>query len=325
MTRFQKARVQTAQAQTTRPSAYEEYRIPVAGGELAVLRWPADRPGAPLVAAAHGITANALAWAGVAEALAGRVELVACDLRGRAGSREVVGPFGIDADADDLIAVVDDALARGRARGAGAGRAVLLGHSLGGFVAALAAARHPERVRALVAVDGGLGFPPPPGLDPDAALLATVGPAIAKLDMRFADAAAYLDFHRDHPAFAGHWSPQLTAYLGRDTLALPDGRVASSCVAEVIRADGRQILVDGQVRSAILDLAVPVAFLYAERGIVNQPEGLYTADLLAGAGLDRHPDRIRIGYVEGVNHYTIVGPGTGAETVAAAVLALAEA
>lgn len=44
---------------------YEEIRVPVAGGELAALRWPARDAGAPVVVALHGITANALSWAGV--------------------------------------------------------------------------------------------------------------------------------------------------------------------------------------------------------------------------------------------------------------------
>ncbi|NED77479.1 alpha/beta hydrolase, partial [Streptomyces sp. SID9944] len=35
----------------------EELRVPVPGGELAVLRWPAAAPGAPVVLALHGITA----------------------------------------------------------------------------------------------------------------------------------------------------------------------------------------------------------------------------------------------------------------------------
>ncbi len=80
----------------------EEIDVPVAGGTLRVLSWPGD---GPLVIAAHGITANGLSWAGVARALRGRVHLVAPDLRGRAGSASVTGPFGMAAHAGDLMAV----------------------------------------------------------------------------------------------------------------------------------------------------------------------------------------------------------------------------
>ena len=149
---------------------FEEFRISVPGGQLAVLRWPAVESDAPTVVAAHGITANALAWASLAEALDGRVHLVAPDLRGRGRSRDVTGPWGIAADADDVIAVLDHT---------GLARVVLVGHSMGAFVASVAAARHPDRVGALVAVDGGLGYTVPEQFDPDAFLEATVGPAFA--------------------------------------------------------------------------------------------------------------------------------------------------
>ena len=88
-------------------TGFDEYTVPVTGGDLAVLRWPAAAPGAETVLLVHGITANALAWAGVVEAVDGWVNLIAPDLRGRAHSRTITGPWGIDADADDLIAILD--------------------------------------------------------------------------------------------------------------------------------------------------------------------------------------------------------------------------
>ncbi|MER6985207.1 hypothetical protein ABT317_51805, partial [Streptomyces carpinensis] len=69
MTRHAEASRQEATPET---DPYEELGVPVDGGELAVLRWPAGDPGAPVVLAVHGITANALSWARVAHHLAGR-------------------------------------------------------------------------------------------------------------------------------------------------------------------------------------------------------------------------------------------------------------
>jgi pimeloyl-ACP methyl ester carboxylesterase len=294
-------------------SAFEEFHVPVRGGELAVLRWSAADPGAPTAVLVHGITANALAWAAVAEAVDRRINLLALDLRGRAYSRAVAGPFGIDADIEDVLAVLDHA---------GLERAVLAGHSLGAFVVCAVAARHPERVASLVAVDGGVRFGETPDIDPDIdpdqLLELTVGPAISKLRMTFDDGEAYLDFHREHPAFAGNWSRQLTAYLGRDTLWLPDGKVVSSCIEEAIRADGRQLLVDETVNTAVNAAACPVTLLYAERGILNQPHGFYADEVLAAAGIDRA--RVTVTPVAGTNHYTIVGPGAGADSVAATLV-----
>lgn len=291
---------------------FQEYQIPVPGGDLAVLRWPAAVPDAPTAVLVHGITGNALAWAGVAEAIAGRVNLLAFDLRGRAHSRDITPPppWGLDADAEDVIAVLDHA---------GIDSTLLVGHSLGGFVVCTAAARHPERVPSLVVLDGGPRYSLPSDMDPDELLELTVGPAIEKLRMVFADGEAYLDFHRAHPSFVGNWSPQLTAYLVRDTLRLSDGNVASSCIEEAIRADGRQLIVDDFVNEAINLLTCPVTLLYAERGILNQPQGFYSDAVLNAAGIDR--TRVTATLVPGTNHYTLVGPGAGANAAAEAILA----
>ena len=292
---------------------FEEYQIPVKGGELAVLRWPAADPGASTAVLVHGITANALAWAAVAEAVDRRINLIALDLRGRAYSRDIAGPWGLDVDVDDVLAVLDHA---------GLERVMLAGHSLGAFVVCTLAARHPDRVESLVAVDGGARFALIPDVDPDALLEATVGPAIRKLHMTFADGEAYLDFHREHPSFIGQWSPQLTAYLGRDTLWLPDGKVVSSCIEDAIRADGRQLITDDSVNEAINAATCPATLLYAERGILNQPLGFYDDDILAAAGIDR--SRVNVARIPGTNHYTIIGPGIGASTVAAELIRHAE-
>ena len=130
---------------------FTETRVPVRGGELAVVRWAAREPGAPdvpTIMLVHGITANALSWAAVADEIAGRAELIAVDLRGRAGSRASRAPgWSIDQDAADLVAVLD-ALELDHV--------VLAGHSRGAFVATAAAAASPERFSRVVAVDGGL-------------------------------------------------------------------------------------------------------------------------------------------------------------------------
>ncbi|MGJ3561571.1 alpha/beta fold hydrolase [Streptomyces sp. INA 01156] len=122
--------------------------VPVDGGELAVTRWPGDGP--PVIAL-HGITANSLAFTAVAEALPD-ADFHAPDLRGRAASAALPGPYGLTAHVRDVLALLDHL---------GRRQAVLLGHSMGAFVAALAAARHPERFPRVVLVDGGLGFPAP--------------------------------------------------------------------------------------------------------------------------------------------------------------------
>jgi pimeloyl-ACP methyl ester carboxylesterase len=232
-------------------------------------------------------------------------------MRGRANSRDIAPPpaWGIETDAQDVIAVLDHA---------GLDSAVLVGQSLGAFVACTVAARYPERVQSIVAIDGSVRYALPPDLDTNQLLELTLGPAIKKLQMTFADGDAYLDYHRAHPAFAGNWSPQLTAYLGRDTLQQPDGTAVSSCIEAAIRADGAQLVVDDFVNDAINMATCPVTLLCAERGILNQPQGFYNDEILDAAGIDR--SRVAVELIAGTNHYTLNGPGIGADSVAEAIV-----
>jgi pimeloyl-ACP methyl ester carboxylesterase len=261
---------------------------------LEVHDWPGS---GPVVLAVHGITANGLSWGPVARQLDGRVTLLAPDLRGRAGSRSEPGPYGLARHADDVVAVLDER---------GVDRAVVAGHSMGAYVAALAAVRHPDRVTSVVLVDGGLAFPLPPGTDVDALLTTVLGPAIARLETTFATREEYRDFWRRHPAFGFDWTPELDAYLMHDLIG--DGPYRSSCIAEAVRVDGADMFAGPEAAAAFAKLPVPAVLLWADRGLLNQNPNYYTAENTAGLGVPavRVPD---------TNHYSILA-GPGAPVVA---------
>ena len=289
--------------------------IPVEGGDLAALHWPADAPGAPIAVLLHGITANAMAWARVAGALAGGFEVVAPDLRGRAASAGLPGPYGIEAHAADVAALLDSL---GADDDAGADAAVLVGHSMGAFVAALAAAGTArDRVHGLVLVDGGLALPQPPGADVDAMLTALLGPALDRLSMTFPDLAAVRAFWSQHPA-VGPWVdvPSVAAYLARDLVGEPPA-LRSACVPEAVRVDGGDVLLNERVLEATTDLPVPATLLWATRGLFDQTPGLYDEVRLAQLGLE--PSGITAREVPDTNHYSILWASQGVEAVAAAV------
>ena len=54
----------------------------------------------------------------------------------------------------------------------------------------MAATTDPKRWSAVVLVDGGVALPLPDGVDPDAMVAGVLGPALARLDMTFANRAA---------------------------------------------------------------------------------------------------------------------------------------
>lgn len=290
---------------------HQELHVPVDGGELAVLRWPATEPDAPVVLALHGVTGNALSWGRVADELAGRVTLLAPDLRGRGGSNAIAGPFGIGAHADDVAAL---------ATALRLPAVVLAGHSMGAFVAATAAVRHPQLVDRLLLVDGGVGFPRPAGVDPDELITAVIGPAMTRLSMTFPDRAAYRTFWQQHPAFATDWSDWADAYIQRDLVGT-EPELRSSCRLDAVRADSIDVFDSGEVLGAVRRLPCPAQLLWAERGLMDEAQGLYDPKRLAAAALD--PERPVVELVPDTNHYSILIGERGARTVAERLLAAA--
>jgi len=245
--------------------------------------------------AVHGITSSAMSWPAVARRLSGDWSLVAPDLRGRGAAAELPGPYGLRRHAEDVCAV---------ARQAGPD-VVLVGHSMGAFIALLAAAGEPALFRKLVLVDGGLPFPPPPeGVNVDDVLRATLGPAIERLSTTFASEQAYLDFFRAHPALSADWNDDIANYARYD-LTGPSGELRSRVVGDAVRADGRDVLVLGAEFLAAWDaLRVPTVVLRAPLGMFGQAPGLIADEIVAEAGR-RRPD-IPIETVAEANHYTIV-------------------
>jgi len=116
--------------------------LPGDGVRLAATRWPGT--GTPIVLL-HGLASQRRFWNFVAARLAG-LPVLALDQRGHGDSDRPDGPYDGVTCATDL-GIAMDAL--------GWSRAVVVGHSWGGSVAATFAAEHPERTLALVAIDGG--------------------------------------------------------------------------------------------------------------------------------------------------------------------------
>ncbi|MBW3605898.1 MAG: alpha/beta hydrolase [Actinobacteria bacterium] len=290
----------------------QRYRVAVAGGDLAVTRWgEADH----IVLAAHGITASHQAWATLADTLPDDLSLIAPDLRGRGDSTALPGPYGMAQHASDLAAVLDDARAD---------RAVLVGHSMGGFVMAAFATLFPGRTEGVVLVDGGpaLGDPLPDDVDIDAVLAQVIGPAMDRLARRFATAEEYRRFWLEHPAFRdSDVDPdRIAAYADHD-LHGPDGDLRSKVSADAVRADARDSLINDDVRSAVADIAVPAVLVLAERGMLDGPEPLYHADAVDGLATQTGP--LEIVRVPDSNHYTVCMGPAGAAVIAQQVRRLA--
>lgn len=295
--------VGTTEQDATGTPAPRTVRVPVDGGDLTVGVWG---DGAPVALAVHGITASHRAWSVVAGKLGGT--LIAPDLRGRGGSAELPGPYGMTRHADDCVAVLDALEVPD---------AVVAGHSMGGFVAAVMAHRRPDRVRRLVLIDGGAPLPVPDaaaGASVDQVLEAVIGPAARRLSMRFDTREAYRRFWREHPALAAAWSPAVESYVDYDLAGEP-GALRSRAALHAVREDTVDIHQGSGFREAFAALAdggTDALFLAAERGMRDEPVPLYP---------DPTPVSRLLPYrtVPGTNHYTILFGEAGASAVAAAI------
>ena len=277
----------------------DELDVPVAGGLLRVATWSGTGP--PLLAI-HGITSSSRSWPLLTQELDRQV--AAPDLRGRGRSNTLPGPVGLVAHADDcaaaLQAVTDEP-------------AVVVGHSMGGFVATVLAARAPDLVRALVLVDGGLPFPPVDA----AATLAGLQPIKDRLQTSYTR-EGYRDWFRHHPAFARDWTPEVEEYADYD---LPDDPGRPSADPDAVEADQLDMLESTAFADAVDNPQHPRVFLHAPRGFADDPPGLYPQPAV-DAFATRWPD-LDVRPVPDVNHYTIVLSRRGAAAVADAVRDLA--
>ncbi|MDN3496617.1 alpha/beta hydrolase [Planococcus sp. APC 4015] len=285
---------------------YRTLDVAVTGGDLRVAVW--DPVGDPTddVLLIHGVTSSHLAFPFVVEGLPG-IRVVAPDLRGRGASNALTGPAGLRAHADDLAAALD---------ALGIDKTLVVGHSMGAFVAVVFAHRHPERVSRLLLVDGGLPLDVPSGLDADELIARVLGPTGARLSMRFADVGEYLAFWRDHPAFRRDWSPELEHYLAYDLV--PDGSALRPATSYATTAEDTVDMNTGDTLPSALDaLTHPTALVTTSRGLQDEAPGLYAPQHLASI-LERHSD-VRHERLDGFNHYTVVLSRDGGAAVASRI------
>ncbi|HEV2250219.1 MAG TPA: alpha/beta hydrolase [Candidatus Limnocylindria bacterium] len=100
-------------------------------------------PGEPPIVLLHGATFRSEDWENIFPRLATRYRVIAYDARGHGKSGRATS-YTIGALADDLLRIID---------AVAGGDAIVIGHSLGGSTALVAAATRPSAIRALVLED----------------------------------------------------------------------------------------------------------------------------------------------------------------------------
>jgi pimeloyl-ACP methyl ester carboxylesterase len=173
--------------------AEREVRHLVDGGTL---RLVGDEYGEklPAVVLLHGLAGYAGEWKGTAGWLAVDHRMVALDQRGHGRSTRLPGDTSRSSYVSDVVSVIE---------GLDAGPVVLVGQSLGGHTAMLAAAQRPDLVTALVVAEAS------PGRDPD-------GPSrvrrwLSGWPVPFGSRASAFDFFRTMQYFHSSLAAQVWA------------------------------------------------------------------------------------------------------------------
>lgn len=297
---------------------YRTVDVPVEGGSLRVGIWGAH---GPVVLCSHGITATHTEFQHLANQIGHDVRLIAPDHRGRGRSNGITGPWGMAAHAADMAAVLDH-LGFDQAH-------LLLGHSMGGFVAAVTAAQYPARVSQVLMVDGGvplmdvsfITWLPFSKFFVEKLTRKIIGPSLTRLDMTFQSREAYRTFWRAHPALKNDWSPEVEQYVDYDLEGEPPA-LRSSVRKEALLCDVRTQMIEGLVPRSLKALRCPVRFLRAEHGIMND-KALYDETKLAREGAKIAA--FSYANIQGVNHFTILMSERGARAVAGEIRSLLEA
>ena len=243
--------------------------LPGRDSTLSLLEW--GEPGRPIVLLSHANGFCAASWAEFAEALAGRLHLVAIDARGQGHSPDPAAgvtpeSLGWGQLRDDLIDVSELVLGEtGQAR-----IALGAGHSFGGTLTLAAAARAPGRFGALLALDPVILPPRIPGGGRGSDL----GERARKRRARFPSRAEARASFAPKPLFAG-WTPRaLDLYVdfGLADAADSSGEVVLRCAPEV-EATIFESAVEFDMLEEATRIEAPAEILWAEHG--NFPRALH--------------------------------------------------
>jgi pimeloyl-ACP methyl ester carboxylesterase len=281
--------------------------VETAAGPFEVL----TRPGTTEpVLAVHGVSSNNRLWLWVLDA-APEVSVLAPDLAGRGGTPARPGPSSVRAHAEQLVTLLD---------ALGLDQVHLLGMSLGGFVVTELAARHPDRVRTVTLVDGGLPLEFGEQGPPPAAAVAPRLRAQYAADQVWNDESAYLEHYRGSVApLTGADDPRMLTLVGHD-LAGVDGGLAVHRDLETVVDDAVSVFASRTPAEALSAVRAPIRLVHAPWSI-----GAGSAPMYAPAHVARviatTPSLVSAELVDGVDHAAIIMTDHGASACVAALRA----
>lgn len=236
----------------------------------------------------HGLTANSRCWDTIANRLSPSHQVIAMDLRGRGLSDKPDSGYSALQHCQDIKCLLDDL---------GLKKVILMGHSLGAFIAANFAAMHPERVEKMILVDGGGKL----SEEQTNNVLSGIAPALKRLGRVFPSFDSYKE-HLMKAPFNNPWSTALETYFRYEVENVSGGicsRVHPKHIAEEITA-----LAIFDVSETYEKITCPVLILKAPEGMLSDNDILLPDDVIKTMQLKIAQSQCVA--IPNLNHYSII-------------------
>ncbi len=250
----------------------------------------------------HGITAQHRSFNALAQHLASSSGLVAVDLRGRGDSSKPESGYGLEVHAQDVVRLLDHL---------GLQRAVVAGHSMGAFVGLQTALDYPDRVEALILLDGGwprVETPPEEMSEEEKreaeAVQEGMQRAFSRLEMTFESPDDYLDFwFPEQNLKMADLPPEVADYYRYDLMDVEDGYRPKASLAAV-NEDAPWVSSYAPTAEEIRGVRCPVALARAAEGFFAGSRPLISVEARAAMrrALDVRSDTL----LQGANHYSMM-------------------
>jgi pimeloyl-ACP methyl ester carboxylesterase len=204
----------------------------------------------------------------------------------------------------------------------GLGPSVIVGHSMGAFVATALATQNPELVSGVIMIDGGYVPDLPVGVDPAQILDATLAQRITQLRQTYESREVYRDFWRSQPSFPpDEWGPWMEAFFHYEVDDDGPG-VRPKASEAAVRADVAEAFKKEEIIQRLESLRVPVMLLRAEAGMTPEQPPIFPDSMM-------EPFRecvrgMQEEIITGTTHYTITLGERGASRVADLIIEFAE-
>ena len=118
-----------------------------------------------------------------------------------------------------------------------------------------------------------------------------------RLDMTFADRGDYRAFWQQHPSFDGIWSAEVEAQIQHDLIGEPPEMRSACLEGGGARSTGASCSTTRPCATRIDGSEAPLTLLWAPRGMMDEPPGLYREERIDGVENELVPD---------TNHYSIL-------------------